>query len=340
MVIGGNWIVGRYKIDYFAVQNDETNLRLRKVIAGVIPWLSSTQGFSRAIAQMMVHSLIPLVLDVTQKSENGDSDWYLRQHFKFLDENREMIRLRKKQSAFFEQYEVESICTPEGVLSVPVDEGNEASPVNMVEIIKKTLVEVYEEAHDEDTPAWKQAETLIGMAADIDRTIGDSDEDDTPSLNFQRKIIPLDSLNLAMDDVRSRKLLNASGRKRQDLIVCASLVDKAPNLAGLARTSEIFAADKLIVPDLNVTKMDNFKSISVGANEWIQMEECKEAVRHKEESRGYEYTCNSIPCIIARTARKPVIIVNLTKICSEHIMKIFDPTNDGFRKPFKLHQFL
>ncbi|OEU08068.1 tRNA/rRNA methyltransferase, partial [Fragilariopsis cylindrus CCMP1102] len=62
---------------------------------------------------------------------------------------------------------------------------------------------------------------------------------------------------------------------KQELIICASLVDKIPNLAGLARTSEIFAAKSLVIPDLSVTKMDNFKSISVGAADWINIEEVK-----------------------------------------------------------------
>ena len=59
--------------------------------------------------------------------------------------------------------------------------------------------------------------------------------------------------------------------------MCASLIDKVTNLAGLTRTAEIFAAEKIIVPDATVRKMDNFKSIAVGAEDWIDVEECKEA---------------------------------------------------------------
>ncbi|EEC45439.1 predicted protein, partial [Phaeodactylum tricornutum CCAP 1055/1] len=39
---------------------------------------------------------------------------------------------------------------------------------------------------------------------------------------------------------------------------------------------EIFAADRLVIPDLQVTKMDNFKSLCVGASDWIEIEECNE----------------------------------------------------------------
>jgi len=75
---------------------------------------------------------------------------------------------------------------------------------------------------------------------------------------------------------QQQNLQNAAGRKRQSLIVCATLIDKIPNLAGLARTVEIFAAEKLVVPDKRVCKMDSFRSISVTAGDWIDIEECEE----------------------------------------------------------------
>eukprot|EP00536_Pseudo-nitzschia_multiseries_P004900 jgi/Psemu1/189360/e_gw1.87.50.1 len=92
----------------------------------------------------------------------------------------------------------------------------------------------------------------------------------------QRKIIPLDSLNLALENLKEQRLSNAKGTHKQELIVCASLVDKVPNLAGLARTCEIFAAQSLVIPDISVAKMDHFQSISVGAGDWIDMDEVKE----------------------------------------------------------------
>ena len=92
------------------------------------------------------------------------------------------------------------------------------------------------------------------------------------------KIIPLDSLTLELDASRNARLKNAVGRKKQSLVVVASLVDKIPNLAGLARTSEIFAAERLVIPDTSVCKMDNFKSISVTAGDWLDIEGCKEDV--------------------------------------------------------------
>ncbi|CAM9812077.1 unnamed protein product, partial [Hapterophycus canaliculatus] len=65
----------------------------------------------------------------------------------------------------------------------------------------------------------------------------------------------------------------AAGRTRQPVVMCASLVDKVPNIAGLARTSEIFAAAKLIVPDKRILKNPAFSKISTGAEQWLPVEE-------------------------------------------------------------------
>ena len=95
---------------------------------------------------------------------------------------------------------------------------------------------------------------------------------------LQRKIIPLDALNLAMESQRENKLRNAGGQCKQSLVVCASLIDKLPNLAGLARTAEIFAADRLIIPDKSVCMKDEFQWISVGAGDWIDIEQVRPEV--------------------------------------------------------------
>jgi hypothetical protein len=140
MILGGNLIVGRYQLDFFRQYETEGEhtVRLNLVLSGVIPALSSTQGFSRSIAQLLVHKLIPLVVDVDSPPSGPgteDSDWYLRSLYSFLDKNSEMKRLRKKQVKFFTHYEVDSVCTPEGVLSIPVDEGGEAVPLHLVRCI-------------------------------------------------------------------------------------------------------------------------------------------------------------------------------------------------------------
>lgn len=229
-----------------------------------------------------------------------------------------MIRLRKKQLQFFETYEIESICTPEGVLGIPVDEGDEADPAHLVDVMKQTLIDVYDEAHGSDAPVWKQMAEIMQKETEKQIPGGGEARNGNDLVNFQRKIIPLDALNLAMESQREIKLKNAVGQKKQQLIVCAALIDKIPNLGGLARTAEIFAADRLIIPDKSVCKMDNFKSVSVGAGEWIDIEQVRPEgllewlLRHKAQGYfifGLEQTASSVALDKMEFPDRPTILL-------------------------------
>ena len=90
----------------------------------------------------------------------------------------------------------------------------------------------------------------------------------TEQFNWQRKISPWDEIETEYSEnnsirARTKKEVFAASAKKQDIIVVASLIDKVPNLAGLARTCEIFRASKLVVRDLKVKKLDLFRQISV-----------------------------------------------------------------------------
>lgn len=168
--------------------------------------------------------------------------------------------MREKQTKWFEEYNADD-GRLNYILSIPVDEADEPNPVHVIDAMKETLKLTYEETHSDDVPEWKQinqwkAEHALLKEAESQE---DDDRDENGASTVQRKIIPLDSLNLALEDLREQRQSNAIGTHKQPLIVCASLVDKIPNLGGLARTSEIFAAQSLIVPDRNVVNLDDFK---------------------------------------------------------------------------------
>lgn len=279
MIITGNLVVGRHKEEFLpAVTGNSNSNTLDLLISGVIPWLSSTQGFSRAIAQLLVYELIPLKIDVKFLEDDRGNNWYLSTIFKHLDENAEMKRLRSKQVDFFNQYQVNEVCTVRGILEIPVDEGGESFPSHLCDVIKEGLHAVYEESRGDEAPTWK-----LLKEEEIDSRNNSIEPSEV--VNFQRKIIPLDALNLALESVSERRLRTAAGRRKQNIIVCASLIDKIPNLGGLARTSEIFGVDSLVIPDKKVAKMDNFKNLSVGAGDWINIEECKEKVSRNSRSQ-------------------------------------------------------
>jgi len=84
--------------------------------------------------------------------------------------------------------------------------------------------------------------------------------------------------------------------------MCASLIDKIPNLAGLARTSEIMNASSLIIDKADITELEEFKGISVTSEKWLPIYEVREKdllnYLQYQKSNGYtilgiEQTANS-----------------------------------------------
>jgi hypothetical protein len=142
MIIAGQFLVGKYPLSYFHPHDEGVRLdRYRQVLAAIVPWLSSPQGFSRAIAQLMVHKLTPMCCHIEHLDTctTADGFWFVKVMYRFLDENREMKRARNKQQKFFDHSNVEEMCTPEGILSVSVDGAEEATPVHLIDVMKATL---------------------------------------------------------------------------------------------------------------------------------------------------------------------------------------------------------
>lgn len=328
MIIGGNLLTGNYAQDFQRITSKHNGAIVRDIVAGVFPWLSSTQGFSRAIAQILIHRLVPILkaaeknVSVTKTPEQlSEADsFFLDNIWNFLENNSEMKRLRTKQISFFNSFQVDDACTVNGLFSYELDNGGEANPPHLMEIMKKCLIDIYNEAHG-DQPEWKRTLEMM-ETLDLEHDSDNSSDTEYSLVNFQRKIVPMDSLQLALDEYKESSLLNAAGCKKQSLIICASLIDKATNLAGLTRTAEIFAAEKIVIPDIKVKKMDNFKSICVGAEDWINIEECKECdlmdwLRyHKDQGYsiiGIEQTSSSVCLSTCRFEERSILLLGKEK---------------------------
>lgn len=77
--------------------------------------------------------------------------------------------------------------------------------------------------------------------------------------DFQKKITPWATLEYEETMYREDLLTSKS---RQNIIVCASLIDRVPNMAGLSRTCEIFNAKALILPNKKIVDHPQFQEIS------------------------------------------------------------------------------
>ncbi|KAI9478551.1 MAG: hypothetical protein EXX96DRAFT_571334 [Benjaminiella poitrasii] len=89
---------------------------------------------------------------------------------------------------------------------------------------------------------------------------------------YQKKIMPWEMM-LETDMDMTKSLVKKNSRRRHDLIVVASLIDRLPNLAGLCRTCEIFNASQMVVPTMSIKQDPGFTSISVASEKWMPMVE-------------------------------------------------------------------
>ena len=100
------------------------------------------------------------------------------------------------------------------------------------------------------------------------RFVFDNEEELNNSLNknvnldFQKKYRPLD-INIYHNFSKNRK--------RHDIIVVASLIDKAPNLGGLTRTCEIFNIGALTIPNESFLKDTAFLRAAASGEKWTPL---------------------------------------------------------------------
>ncbi|XP_049541308.1 uncharacterized protein LOC125954772 isoform X1 [Anopheles darlingi] len=140
----------------------------------------------------------------------------------------------------------------------------------------------------------------------------------------QRKIVPLKNIEPNQElllglpeNLSLRKMDHTDG-----LIVIASLVNRAPNLGGLARTSEIFAVKQLVINSLQDIDNKEFQALSMTAEKWLNIGELKshKIVEYLEEmkAKGYaivgaEQTTGSKPIQQLSFPKKSILVLGHEK---------------------------
>lgn len=237
----------------------------------ILPWLACGAGLPRAIALYIVHLLGPILL----KSQDCTNECImsLQGIIQHLQVNRDSIKMIAKQKQFFIDYAISKRCSVRGLSELGMDNAGEIvqSPAHLLDVIVDALKTLPRDGSDIDDNIDPIAESNCKYPPDISASFSPSSNS---SSRLQTKRVAFDELKLVLDDESLSRQRNGAGRVRQNLIVCASLVDKVTNLAGIARTCEIFAVESLVVSSLAFTKTVEFKGIAVSADNWLPMTEC------------------------------------------------------------------
>lgn len=310
--------------DLLEQQQQECDLLLECMV----PWMNSSHGHARVLVQIMLSVLLPRYVHQQKANKTTSMDLrFLEQTLVFLSENKETKRMFRRQAKQLDRLRPEYESSLLGVLSSShLNEFHELFPNDDVLLfstqLQSIMAELYAQfqrehfvndmAHvlikNQDVPSHAEVSTLAQPPLNrvVQRKI------DTSAILLDESVLPV-----AMQQRGELVDLNIRQKKRQPVIICASLVDKVPNLAGLARTCEIFNAQSLVVPNLRVCDDAMFSTISVTANKWIPMQEVKPeslvAALRQWKSQGFtivavEQTASSV-CLSTYEFPSKIVIV-------------------------------
>lgn len=218
--------------------------------------------------------MIPVATADQENSAAGGGDASVITHltsiWQFLNVNKDASKMRVRQGDFFRDYNLFAKSSLSGLVSVrPYDGDTLKSSATVIACSDYThphLLNVLTEFIREETS--EESKIAGGATSDGADEMGGEE-----STTLQTKRIPIDELQLTLREEATRMQKNGAGKDHQDTIVCASLVGKATNLGGLARTCEIFAAKKLVVSSLSILSNEVFQNIAVSSASWLPIEE-------------------------------------------------------------------
>ncbi|ONK73420.1 uncharacterized protein A4U43_C04F31310 [Asparagus officinalis] len=311
---------------------------LNKLLPPIIPFLTSHHHSLRGFTQLLVHYVLCKMWPALEPDTSNVAPLEKKcfEDLKsYLTENVDCRRLRTSMESFLDAFDPNTSVTPAGIFHAR-NEGSEfeCAPISLMENVITFLDDVRDDLRNSIAmdAITIENEILTGPGSyknmlevvDAHNERGSLQTPSDLSLDFQKKITlyenVLPAANSKSDFFLSElenedQLLNPVMQSRnqameklrqsqQQFILVASLVDRIPNLAGLARTCEVFKAAGLVVPNASIVQDKQFQLISVTADKWVPILEVPvngmKIFLEKKRREGFsilglEQTANSTP---------------------------------------------
>ncbi|WCJ25750.1 tRNA/rRNA methyltransferase (SpoU) family protein [Euphorbia peplus] len=329
---------------------------LDKLLPPIVPLLTSHHHSLRGFTQLLVYQVFSKCFFPLDRGASGTM-CLEKQCFEdlksYLGNNPDCKRLRASMEGYLDAYDPIVSSTPAGIFVNRVEEVEfECAPTSLLEEVLHFLNNVREELRSsmaKDVVSIKNESLKIDEDCNTRITLPNAEPHKDASFDFQKKVIPAkhekkdvgsDSIfgingtykqllemeredDLLDQSLQSSVLTMRSTRSgQQDIILVASFLDRIPNLAGLARTCEVFKASGLAIADASVLHDKQFQLISVTAEKWVPIIEVPEnSVKHFLEKKkqegfsilGLEQTANSLPLDQYVFPKKTVLVLGREK---------------------------
>ncbi|KAL2573578.1 hypothetical protein AAZV13_17G136200 [Glycine max] len=338
---------------------DVQSSHLNELFPPLVPLLTShhhsLRGFTQLLAYQILHKLFPLL-------NYGSSEMLPLEKRCFVDlktylaRNSDCARLRTSMEGYLDAYDPNSSVTPAGIFINRVEEdGFECVPTSLMEQVLKFLNDAREDlrcsmAKDvvtirnetlnfngdknciENLSGGIEGTMLKDMSSDFQKKVTFTKHDKGGNEagflygndETYKKLAEIERDDLLLDQLLQsrRSSLDQQKASRQNFILVASLLDRIPNLAGLARTCEVFRASGLAIADTKIINDKQFQLISVTAEKWVPIIEVPvDSIKiylQKKKKEGFsilglEQTANSVPLDQYIFPKKMVLVLGREK---------------------------
>lgn len=279
----------------------------------LLPWALSHHHATRAFSQLAINKLFVIAYPSVQSPQNCQLPMpseSLRRISDFIDRNVDAQRLLSTLGGGVDSFQKKELCTPKSVfvlfanLAGLADEeiSHEGAPESVLQTLRNYLSMERAKVRNANQEQITAKET--GSLYNPNSKSRNRDPLGWSVGHFQRKIVPaarmleikgqsadhkqqqivatllgIDKLHDPFGSSASNNPVFGTNEFNQmptkGLIVVATLIDKIPNLAGLARTCEVFGAHSLVVADAHVTKDRLFTAISMTSEQWLSIDEVR-----------------------------------------------------------------
>ncbi|KAJ3215830.1 Tar (HIV-1) RNA binding protein 1 [Clydaea vesicula] len=294
----GHWLEGKFQLEYY-----------ERYVPALLPWLSSNNFVTRSFSQFA----LKLALTYCDKHENLKSVVknmnFLHDTLAYIESggcNKFIVKCEENYFLSPDTFEPLKHVNCEFIFSMSMKVFGILNSERIPSICFKKLTEnCFVNIPLEHPENWKVKSISSSIFGSSERQTTDTEDITNTAQSqqpVQQKIVPWEALMKAEVDL-SMERHDRKFKKRNQIIIVASLLEKIPNLGGLCRTAEIFNAENLVVSNLSIRDDPRFLNTSVTAEKWQPMSEVKEAdlgiYLLKKKAEGYslcglEQVTNSI----------------------------------------------
>ncbi|XP_073122421.1 uncharacterized protein [Henckelia pumila] len=333
---------------------------LDELLPPIVPLLTSHHHTLRGFTQILVFQVLQKLLPDSDSGAFAEMSLEKKCFVdlkSYLANNLDCARLRSSMESYLDEFNPTKSVSPHGIFGNRVEEVEfECVPTTLVDRVTDFLNETREDLRssmatdaatikneslcmDEDfkgsdvldsngiVPTFQQPKELL---FDFQKKITFSKHEMRHSASASsenmgyRSLLEMENENQLLDQLLQSRGVIAEKLKtsRQQILIFASLIDRIPNLAGLARTCEVFRAAGLTIADKNILTDKQFQLISVTADKWVPIAEVPprnmKLFLEKKKKEGFsilglEQTANSIPLDKYNFPTKMVLVLGHEK---------------------------